>query len=164
MVLHRDAPIPDRDDRGPGSACAKAVASTTSPGVPTSVTARTPIASDNSAAGRRRGGRHGGGWTMRSKPSTPRLNVRAVGVLHLRRNSQINQRLRRRVVTRQPFSCRSLCATGPAAIKRPGSQAATRHATAVTPAAWRCAGCWIANASGGAAALSEAAGHAPGVR
>jgi hypothetical protein len=161
MVLHRAAPVPDRDDRGPGSACAKVVAAITNPGVPTSVTARTPNASVRSAAGRRRGDRPGGVPTMMSKPSTLEHNVRAVSAPHLRRKPRRTPRLRRRVVTRQQFSCHILCATGPAAMTRPGSRAATRHATAVTRAVRRCAECSIANASGGAAALSRAAGHAP---
>jgi hypothetical protein len=160
MVLHRAAALPGRDDRGRGSACAKAVAIGTSRAVPTSVTARTPNACGRSVAGRQRGVRPSGVWTMRSKPSTPRRNGRAANVPHLRRKPPRTPRLRRRVVTRQEFLGRLPCATGRAAMTHPGSRAATRHATAVPPAGRRCAGCWIVNASGGAAALSAAAGHA----
>jgi hypothetical protein len=60
MINQTAVPVPGRDDRGCGSVCAKAVGATTNPGVPTSVTARTPNACASSAAGRRRGGRPGG--------------------------------------------------------------------------------------------------------
>ena len=63
---------PVRDDRGRGSACAKAVDASTSRGVGISVTARTPNACGWSGAGRRRGGRPNGARTRRSKPSMPR--------------------------------------------------------------------------------------------
>jgi hypothetical protein len=162
MVLQRAAAVPGRDDRGRGSACAKAVADNTSRGVPTSATARIPNAGGWSAVGRRRGARPGDAWTMSSKISTPRLNVRAVSTPHLRRKHPTNQRLRRRVVTQQQFSCPLLCATGPAAMNRLTSRAATRHATAVGPAGRRCAGYSIGNASGSGAVLSRAAGHASG--
>ena len=139
-----------RDDRGRGSACAKAVDASTSRGVGTSVTARTPNACVWSGAGRRRSGRPNGVRTMRPKPSTPRPNVRAVSAPHLRPNPRRLPRLRRRVVTQQKFFRRLPCAIGRGAMNRPRSRAATRHATAAPPAVRRFAGCWIANASGSA--------------
>ena len=105
-----------RDDRGRGSACAKAVAAATSRCVGTSVTARTPNACVWSAAGRRRGGRPGGARTTRPKPSMPRRNVRAVSAPPPRRNHRRSPKLRRRVVTQQKFFRRLLCATGPGAL------------------------------------------------
>ena len=84
MISQTAAAVPVRDDRGRGSACAKAVAASTSRGVGTSVTARTPNACAWSGAGWRRGGRPSGVRTMRPKPSTPRSNVRAGDASHLR--------------------------------------------------------------------------------
>src|SRR5439155_12882889 len=78
MVIQSAAAVPVRDDRGRGSACAKAVGTSTSRGVGTSVTARTPNAGGRCVAGRRRGGRRDDARTLRPKPSTPRLSVRAV--------------------------------------------------------------------------------------
>lgn len=98
--------VPVRDDRGRGSACAKAVAGSTSRGVGTSVTARTPNACAWSGAGWRRGGRPNGVRMMPPKPRTPRSNVRAVGVLPLRRKHRTPPRLRWRVVTQQKLFCR----------------------------------------------------------
>jgi hypothetical protein len=161
MLIQSAAAVPVRDDRGPGSACAKAVGTSTGPGVGTSVTARTSNASVRSAAGRRRGGRPDGAKTMRSEFSMPRRSARAVSVPRLRRKHRRTRRLRRRVVTQQKFFCRLLRATGRGAMNQPQSWAATRHATVALPAARRLAGCWIANASGFCVALSKAAANAP---
>ena len=152
--------MPVRDDRGRGCACAKAVDASTSRGVGTSVTARTPNACAWSGAGRRPSGRPNGVRTMRSKSSTPRRNVRAVDASHLRRNHRKPRSLRRRVVTQQKFFCRLPLCDRPGCHEPPRSRAATRHATAAPPAARRFAGCWIVNASGGCVALSRAAAHA----
>jgi hypothetical protein len=96
-------------DRGRGCACARAVGVRTSRGAGTSVTARTPNACARSGAGRRRSGRPGGAWMRRSKPSKPRLSVRAVSALHLRRNPPSPSKLRQRVVTQQKFFAHFLC-------------------------------------------------------
>jgi hypothetical protein len=53
------------------------------------------------------------------------------------------------------------CARGQGATSRPRSWAATRHTTVVLSAARRCAGCWIANASGFGVALSAVVANAP---
>ena len=103
MIAQTAARVPARDDRGRGSACAKAVAVSTSRGAGISVTARIPNASTWSDAGWRRGGKLNGVKTMRSKPSTPRHSVRAASVPHLRRKPRRSVRLLRRVVTRQIF-------------------------------------------------------------
>jgi hypothetical protein len=160
MISQTVAAVTVRDGRGRGSACAEAVAASTSRGVGTSVTARTPNACAWSGAGWRRGGRPSGVRTMRPKPSTPRSNVRAGDASHLRRKHRRSPNLRRRVVTQQTFCCRRPCATGQGAMNRPRSRVATRHATAAPPAVRRFAGCWIVNVSGVYAALSRAAAHA----
>jgi hypothetical protein len=122
MISQTATAVPVGDDRGPESACAKAVAADTSRGVGTSVTARTPNVCAYSGAGRRRGGRPDGVRRMRPKPSTPRRNVRAVGASYLRRKHRRSPRLRQRVVTQQKFCCRRCrrpCVTGPGAMNRP---------------------------------------------
>jgi len=96
-------------DRGRGFVCAKAVGGRTSRGVGTSVTARIPNACVWCGAGKRRGGKPGSARTTRSKPSTPRQNVRAVSVPYLRRKPQRTPRLQRRVVTQQIFLSPLLC-------------------------------------------------------
>jgi len=162
MIIQSAAALPVRDDRGRGCACAKAVDASTNRDARTSVTARSPNVCVCCGAGRRRGGRPNGVRTMRSKPSMPRPNVRAVSAPHLRPKLQRPLRLRRRVVTQQKFFRRLPCATGRGAMSRLGSWAAIRRATAAPPAARPFAGCGIANASGGAAALSRAAARVTG--
>jgi hypothetical protein len=152
----------DRDDRGSGSACAKAVGTTSCHGVGTSVTAKTPNAGGNCGVGKRHGGKPDDARTMQSKSSTPRRNVRAVSVPHLRRKYQKYLRLRRRVVTQQNFFCRLPCATGRGAMSLPRSPSATRRVSAVPPAVRQFAECGNANANGCCEPLSEAAGHAIG--
>jgi len=107
MVVQIAAAVPVRDDRGPGFACAKAVAKSTCHGVGISVTARTPNVFERSSAGRRPSGKPGGAWMKRSKPSTPRRNGSAVSAPHLRHKHQILLPLRRRVVTQQKFFANS---------------------------------------------------------
>jgi len=119
MVIQSAAAVPVRDDRGRGSACAKAVGTSTSRGVGTSVTARTPNAGGRCVAGRRRGGRRDDARTLRAKPSTLRISVRAVSVAPLRRKHRRTPKLRRRVVTQQKFCCRLPCATGRGARNHP---------------------------------------------
>jgi hypothetical protein len=110
ILLQSAAALPVRDDRGCGRACARAVGASTSHGVGTNVTARTRNACGSSAAGRRRSGRPDGARTMRSKPSTPRGNVRAASVPELRRKYHATPGLRRRVVTQQKFFVYPSCA------------------------------------------------------
>ena len=55
-----------------------------------------------------------------------------------------------------------LCATGRGAMNRPRSRWASRHVSAAGPVARPFAGCTIANASGGGAALSKAVAPANG--
>lgn len=143
--------------RDRGFACAKAVDASTRPGVGISATARTPNACSWSGAGRRRADKPNVAVTRRPKHSTPRHKEHAVGAPLLRRNLRRNLTFQRRVVTQQKFFHRLPCATGPGAMKRPSSQAATSHTIAVSPAARPFAGCWIANASGCDAAHSKAA-------
>jgi hypothetical protein len=162
MIREMAAAVPDRDDRGHGSACARAVDASISRNVGTSTTARTPSACVWCGAGRRRSGRPGGGRMKRSRPSTPRPSGRAVSVPRLRRKHLNLRKLRRRVVTQQKFFRRLFCATGQDAMNRRRSWGATRHATAALLAGRRFAGCWIANASGNSAALSEASAHVSG--
>jgi hypothetical protein len=128
MLIQNAVAVPVRDDRGRGSACAKAAGAPTNRSVGTNVIARIPNAGGRSAAGRRRGGRRDGVCTLRPKPSTPRRNVRAVlprrkrcavRVPHLCRKHRRTPRLRRRVVTQQKFFGRLPCATGRAAMNRP---------------------------------------------
>src|SRR5437773_2912816 len=119
MVLQPAAAVPVRDDRGRGSACAKAVGTSTSRGVGTSVTARTPNANGRSAAGRRRGGRRDDATTLRPKPSTPRRSVRAVSAPSLRHQHRRSPKLRLRVVTQQKLFCQLPCATGRGAMNCP---------------------------------------------
>lgn len=145
------------DDRGRGSACAKAVGARTRRSAGTSVTAKTPSACAWSGAGRRPNVRPNGARMMRSKPSTPRRNGRAVSVPSLRHNRRRSLTLRRPVVTQQKLFFRLLCATGRGAMNRPPRRTATRRATAVRPAARPFAGCSIVSASGGSAALFRAA-------
>jgi hypothetical protein len=139
----------ERDDHAPGSACAKGVGTSTSRGVGTSVIAKTPSACARSGAGRPHGGRPNGARTRRSNPSTPRHNRRAVGVSPLQRNHWKKPKLRRRVVTRQIFFGRFLCAPGRDATKRRWTRSATRQAIAATPAVRPFATSWTVNASGG---------------
>lgn len=103
MVIHKTAAVPVRDDRGRGSACAKAADVSTSRGVGTSVTAKTPNAGGWSGAGRRRGGRPDGARTRPPKPNTPRPNVRAVSAARLRRKHRRTLPLRLRVVTSKNY-------------------------------------------------------------
>lgn len=110
VPILRPSVVPVRDDRGLGSACAKAVAVGISPDVGTNVTAKIQNVCGNSAVGRRPSGRPGGARTRPSKPSTPPRNGRAVSVPLLRRKLQPSPRLRRRVVTQQKFFAQPLCA------------------------------------------------------
>ncbi len=110
ILSQNAAAVPVRDDRGRGSVCARAAGASTSRGVGTSVTVRTPNACGRSAAGRRRGGRPGGVWMRRPEPSTPRRNVRAVSVANLRPNHRRHRKLWQRVVTQQKFFSTPLCA------------------------------------------------------
>jgi hypothetical protein len=119
MVIHSAATVPVRDGRGRGSACAKAVGTSTSRGVGTSVTARTPTVGGWSGAGKRRGGRRDDARTMPPKPSTPRRRLRAVSVPQLRHKHRRIPQLRLRVVTQQKFCCRRPCATGRGAMNHP---------------------------------------------
>ena len=162
MVIQSAAAVPVRDDRGRGSACAKAVGTSTSRGVGTSVTARTPNAGGRCVAGRRRGGRRDDARTLRPKPSTPRLSVRAVSAPPLRRKHPRTPQLRLRVVTQQKFCSPCRCATGRGTRNRPARRGITRQPTAAPPAARRSSGCWIVNASGGSVAPSRAAKRAGG--
>jgi hypothetical protein len=139
----------ERDDRARGSACAKAVGTSTSRGVGTSVIAKTPNACARSGAGRPHGGRPNGARTRRSNPSTPRHNRHAVGASPLQHNHRKKPKLRRRVVTRQRFFGRFLCAPGQGAMQRRSTRSALRHATAAPPAARLFATSWTVNASGG---------------
>ena len=159
-IIHSAAAVPARDDRGRGSACAKAVDGSTSRGLGTSVTAKIPKACAGSGAGKRRGGQPDGVSRMRSKPRTPRPNRRAASASPLRTNYPIRPQLRRRVVTQQEFFRRCPCATGQGAMNHRCSRAAARRVTAVPPVVRRFAGCSIGNASGSCAALSRAAVHA----
>jgi hypothetical protein len=109
MVVRTNDRVLGRDDCGPGSACAKAVDKNTCRGVGTSVTARIPIASVRSGAGRRPSARPAGARTKRSKPNTPRTNVSAASAPPLRRNPPRHLLLRRRVVTQQNFFPDRLC-------------------------------------------------------
>jgi hypothetical protein len=118
MISHTAAAVPVRDDRGRGSACAKAVDAATNPGARTSVTARTPTACVWSGAGRQRGDKPNDARTRPPKPSTPRHNVRAVSVPPLRRKNLRSLKFQRRVVTQQTFCCRHPCATDPGAMNR----------------------------------------------
>ena len=122
LMISQNAAAVLHDDRGRGSACAKAVDATTSRGVGISVTARTPNACAWSDAGWRRVGRPDCVRTMRPKSRTPRSNVRAGVACHLRRKHRRSPRLRRRVVTQQKFCCRRCrrpCVTGQGAMNRP---------------------------------------------
>ena len=119
MISEDAAAVPGRDDRGRGSACAKAVAANTSRGVGTSITARTSNVCARSGAGRRHGARPDDVRGRRPKPGTPRRNVRAVRVSHLWRNHRRLLKLRRRVVTQQKVFWRFSCATGRGAMSRP---------------------------------------------
>jgi len=103
MLVQNAAAVPVRDDRGHESACAKAVGTSTSHGVGTSVTVRTPNVGGWSVAGRRRDGKPDAAKTTLPKPSTPRRNVRAVSAPHLCRKPRITLKLRRHVVTQQKF-------------------------------------------------------------
>jgi len=103
MIAQTAASVPVRDDRGRGSACAKAVGVSISRGVGISGTARIPNASAWSDAGKRRGGKPNGVKTMQSKPDTPRHNARAASVPHLRHKPRRSIRLQSRVVTQQIF-------------------------------------------------------------
>ena len=109
MVIHSAAGVPGRDDRGRGSACARAAAAATNHGAGTSITARTPSACAKSAAGRRRGARPVAARTMRSKLSMPRANVPAVSASPLCRKRRRIRKLQRRVVTQQNFFPTPLC-------------------------------------------------------
>jgi hypothetical protein len=160
MIREMATPVPDRDDRGRGSACARAVDANISRAVGTSAIARIPSAYAWCGAGRRRSGRRDGGRMKRSKPSTPRPSGRAVSVPQLRRNHLKLRKLRQRVVTQQKFFCRLSCAIGRDVTMRRRSRDVTRHVTAATPAVRRFAGCWIANASGSCVALSVPAFNA----
>jgi hypothetical protein len=160
MIRELATTVPDRDDRGHGSACARAVDASISRNVGTSAIARMPSACAWCGAGRRRNGRQHGDRMKRSKPSTPRPSGHVVSVPQLRRNHLKLRKLRQRVVTQQEFFRRLSCAIGRDAMKRRRSQDATRHVTAATPAVRRFAGCWIANASGRCVALSEPAFNA----
>ena len=88
-------------DRAGGSACAKAVAVSASPGVGTNATARIRNAGGRFFVGRRRGGRPNTGRMPKSKPSTPGQKARAVSKRGLRPRPLRTRRLRRRVVTQQ---------------------------------------------------------------
>jgi hypothetical protein len=150
MIVQPAPAIPVRDNRGRGSACAKAVNACTSRSVGTNVTVKTPIAYACSAAGRRRDGKPNGVKTILPRLSTPSKNVPAAiaNAPYLHHNHQSLPRLRRRVVTQQKFFRRLLCATGQGAMKRPRSRAVTRHATAAPSVVRRFAECAIVNASG----------------
>ena len=119
MIIQTAAAVPVGDDRGRGSACAKAVGVNTSRGVGTSVTAKMPNACVCCGAGKGHDGKPGGARTMRSKPSTPRPNARAVSVPHLRPNQPILLKLRRRVVTQQKCFRRCPCALGLGVMRQP---------------------------------------------
>lgn len=118
------------DDRGRGSACAKAVDASTNRGVGISITARILNACGWCGVGRRRSGRPSGARMRPPNQSMPRPNVRAVSAPPLRHKRQIRLRLRRRVVTQQKYFRRLRCATGRVAMNRLRSWAAARHATA----------------------------------
>jgi hypothetical protein len=128
------------DDRGCESACAKVVDASTSHGVGTSITAKTPNAYGWCGAGRRRSGRPSGARTRPPNHSMPRPNACAVSasLLHHKRRSRL--RLGRRVVTQQEFFRQLPCATGRGAMSRFRSRAAARHATAAPRAVRPCAG------------------------
>jgi hypothetical protein len=136
------AAVPVRDDRGRGSVCAKAAGVSTSRGVGTSVTARTPNASGRSAVGRRRGGRPGGVWMRQPKPNTPRLNVRAVSVANLRPKHRRPLKLRRRVVTQRNFF--SPAFVRPAGVPRTAAFVASQPGTlllrCLPSGGWQCFG------------------------
>ena len=119
MLSQSTAAAPVRDDRGRGFACAKAAGASTSRGVGTSVTAKTPNAGGWSGAGKRRGGRPDDASTMPAKPGMPRLSVRAVSVLPIHRKHRRTPKLRPRVVTQQKLFCRPPCATGRGAMNHP---------------------------------------------
>ena len=125
MIREMAAAVPDRDERGRESACAKGVDARISRNVGISVSARMPNAYAWCGAGRRRSGRRGGGRTKRSRPSRPRPSGRAVSVPRLRRNHLNLRKLRRRVVTQQKFLRRLSCAIGRGAMRRRRSLAAT---------------------------------------
>jgi hypothetical protein len=114
------------------------------------------------AAGKRPSVRRDGVPTKRSKPSTPRPNVRAARAPSLCHNPRKSQQLRRRVVTQQPFFSHCRCATGRGAMNRPARRGITRQPIAAPPAARRSSGCWIVNASGCSVAPSRAARRAGG--
>jgi hypothetical protein len=111
--------VPERDDRGRGSACAKAAAARTSRGAGTSVTARIPSAAVCSASGRRRSDRPADAREQRPRRSTPKHNVRAGSVPSLCRNQHRPRRMRRRVVTQQKLFRRRPAAVGQVAMNRP---------------------------------------------
>jgi hypothetical protein len=156
MIREMAPAVPDRDDRGRGSACARAVDASISRNVGTNGIARIPSVYIWCGAGRRRSGSPGGGRMKRSRLSMPRPSVRAVSVPQLRRNHQGLRKLRRRVVTQQKLFRRLSCAIGRDAMMRRQSRDATRHVTVATAADRRFAGCWIVNASGNSAVLSRA--------
>jgi len=80
MIRQMATAVPDRDDRGRGSACARGVDALISRDVGISAIARTPSAYARSDAGRRPSDRRNGGRMKLSKPSTPRPSERAVSV------------------------------------------------------------------------------------
>jgi hypothetical protein len=92
-----------------GSACAKGVAERTSHDAGISATARTPIVSARSGAGKRRGGRPDIASPLRPKHATPRPNARAASGPKRRPKRLRNQRLRHRVVTQQDFFPGPIC-------------------------------------------------------
>jgi hypothetical protein len=114
------------------------------------------------AAGKRPGVRRNGVPTERSKPSTPRPNVRAVRAPSLCRNPRKSLKLRLCVVTQQQFFSHGRCATGRGAMNRPARRGRTGQPTVAPPAARQSSGCWIVNASGDSVAPSGAAKRAGG--
>jgi hypothetical protein len=119
MIVQTAAEVPVRDDRGHEFACAKAAGAGISQSAGISVTARTRNACAWSGAGRRRGGKPNGAKKIRSKPSMPRRNVRAVVVPSLCHNPRTILKLRMRVVTQQKEFCQLLYAADLDAMIRP---------------------------------------------
>lgn len=98
-LIESVAVVPDRDVLACGSACARAVAASTSRGVGTSVTARILNANARFAAGRRRSGRPDGDGTPLPRLSTPRRSASAVSVPSPSPKYRLTPMLLRRVVT-----------------------------------------------------------------
>jgi hypothetical protein len=101
MLIQRAAAVPGRDDRGRGSACAKAVAASTSLGAGTNATASSRNACGRSASGRRQDGRPSIARPPRPRSDTPRPRKRAVSESSPRPRPLRIPNLHRRVVTQQ---------------------------------------------------------------